>query len=94
MKATVNGTETAYVGNYYEMTGTANTKYYCANGVRTAEKRTGYADQNGVYWLLGDHLGSTTITAYTAGGKKAELRYAPSGWARCSGGNTLTSLRQ
>jgi hypothetical protein len=93
------------IGNYYEMTGTANTRYYFANGVRTAEKRTGYTDQNGVYWLMSDpdlaqqDSGSTTITAYTACGKKAELRYAPtgcqpSGWTRYSSGSTLTSQRQ
>jgi hypothetical protein len=60
VKGTVAGAVTAYVGNHFEWTGSTSTmkKYYYAGGTRVAV-RTGTADP---LWLLGDHLGSTSIT--------------------------------
>jgi YD repeat-containing protein len=75
VKATVAGVTTAYVGNYYEWTGTAYKKYYYAGGQRVA-----MSDNGTLYWLLGDHLGSTSLTAnFTTGALVAELRYKPWG---------------
>jgi hypothetical protein len=52
-------------------------KYYYAGGVRVA-MRTGAAAN---LWLLGDHLGSSSVSANgTNGAKLAEIRYKP--WGR------------
>jgi RHS repeat-associated protein len=52
-------------------------KYYYAGSTRIAVRKDGT-----LYWLLGDHLGSTALTAYPNGNKKAELRYYPWGETR------------
>jgi RHS repeat-associated protein len=50
--------------------------------------------ENGtLYWLLTDHLGSTAITAYSGGGKKAEIRYKAWGEDRYTSGTTPTTYR-
>jgi RHS repeat-associated protein len=46
-----------------------------------------------VYWLLGDYLGSTAITASSSGSKVGELRYKAWGETRYSSGTTPTSFR-
>jgi hypothetical protein len=46
-----------------------------------------------VSFLLGDHLGSTAITANSSGNKVAELRYKPWGSTRYNDGTTPTSYR-
>jgi hypothetical protein len=62
-----------YIGAHYEWTinSSASKKYYYAGGQRLAV-RTGSSTLN---YLLGDHLGSTSITADSAGLKVAEIRY-------------------
>jgi RHS repeat-associated protein len=89
VKATLNGVTTAYVGNYYEQTGVAIKKYYYAGGTRVALN-----DNGTLYWLLGDHLGSTSITANSSGGLFAELRYKPWGEERHTNGVTTPTRRQ
>ena len=44
-----------------------------------------------VYYLFGDHLGSTAITASSAGAKLGELRYKPWGESRYTWGTTYTN---
>ncbi len=50
---------TYYVGNHFEWTGSTSTmvKYYYAGGQRVAMRKGGV-----VYYLHGDHLGSTSLT--------------------------------
>jgi RHS repeat-associated protein len=55
-------------------------QYYYAGGARVALR-----ENNTLYWLLTDHLGSTAITANADGTKKAELRYKAWGEYRDSG---------
>jgi len=62
VKATVNGTTTVYIGNYYEQTGSAIRKYYYAGGQRVAMR-----ENSTVYYLLTDHLGSTALTVSSSG---------------------------
>jgi RHS repeat-associated protein len=61
VKGTAGGVTTAYVGNYFEWTGSTSTmnSYYYAGSTRVA-MRTG---SNTPLWLLGDHLGSTSRVA-------------------------------
>lgn len=74
VKATVNGTDTAYVGNYYEWSNNSWTKYYYAGATRLAMRTS-----STLYYLLGDHLGSTSIVAISTGVKYSESRYMPWG---------------
>ena len=92
VKGTVGGVTTAYVGNYFEWTSAGSTAYYYAGGQRIAMRRAGYTSDNGLFWLLGDHLGSTTVTANSAGVRTAELRYKPWGQARTGVGNHAYQL--
>jgi len=97
VKATNVGVTTTYIGNpslssgqgYFEWTGsTSNMKnYYYAGSTRVA-MRTGSSTLN---YLLGDHLGSTAITANSSGVKSAELRYYPWGTERYNSGTTPTT---
>jgi RHS repeat-associated protein len=87
----VGGVTTAYVGNWYEWSGSTTTakKYYYAGGLRIA-MRTGSSTLN---FLLGDHLGSTSITADSAGLKVAEIRYKAWGESRYATGATPTTMQ-
>ncbi len=89
MKATVGGVTTAYVGNYFEWTGSTSTmiKYYYAGNTRVAMR----VGSNNPKWLLSDHLGSQAITAsYDGLTKEGELRYKAWGGTRYSYGTTPT----
>ncbi len=89
VKGTISGTTTTYVGNYYEWTGSTTTmkKYYYAGTTRVAE-RTGSSTLN---YLLGDHLGSQSITTSSSGAKTGEIRYYPWGTERYTWGTTPTT---
>jgi RHS repeat-associated protein len=68
-----------YLGDYLEWTGSTSTmkKYYYAAGQRIAV-RVGST----LYWLLGDHLGSTQVSVQTGTYTKAEIRFRPFGETR------------
>ena len=84
VKAVLGGTTATYIGNYFEWTGSTATmmKYYYAGGIRIA-MRQGSSDPQ---WILGDHLGSTSVVAnfngsfYSSQGYKAwgETRFGSS----------------
>jgi hypothetical protein len=70
VKQTIGGVATtSFIGNYYEVSG-STTKYYYAGGQRIAMRQG-----TTLYYLLSDHLGSTSITTSATGTKVAELRY-------------------
>jgi RHS repeat-associated protein len=54
------GTTTVFIGNYFEWSGTAvnAVRYYYAGTTRLAMRR----GSGSVTWLLGDHLGSTSVS--------------------------------
>ena len=91
IKGTVAGNATTYLGNYFEWTGSTSTmkKYYYAGSTRVA-MRTGSSTLN---YLLGDHLGSTSITTNSSGAYFAEIRYMPWGTARYISGTTPTTFQ-
>jgi len=65
------GTNTTYfVGGYYEVTNGTVTKYYYAGSQRIAMRTNGTLN-----FLLGDHLGSTSLTTDATGIVISELRY-------------------
>jgi len=69
--STISSVTTVYVGDHYEIEiGSPDTTrlYYAAGGSRLAMRVEGT-----LYWLLGDHLGSTTRTLSGTGYEQAEL---------------------
>ncbi len=88
VEGTMDGVTTVYVGNHYEQSDGTVRKYYYAGGQRVAMRENGT-----LYYLIGDHLGSTSITANADGGKQAELRYKAYGESRYAWGDTPTSFR-
>jgi RHS repeat-associated protein len=82
---------TYYVGNHFEWITSTLTmvKYYYAGGQRVAMRK----GSSTLSFLLGDHLGSTAITANSSGAKVAELRYKPWGEARYTYNTTPTSYQ-
>ena len=62
------------------------TKYYFAGAQRVA-MRSGST----LYYLLADHLGSTSLTTNTNGTLIAEMRYKPWGETRYTSGTTPTN---
>ncbi|MFZ2357990.1 MAG: RHS repeat-associated core domain-containing protein, partial [Anaerolineae bacterium] len=89
VKATFGSTTTVYVGNHYERdNGSTVRKYYYAGGVRVAMRTGGQT-----YYLLGDHLGGTNVTANSSGVQISKLLYKPWGETRFTTGTTPTTWR-
>jgi len=84
VKSTINGTTTTFVGSHYEVTGSTVTKYYFAGSQRVAMRKYTIPQPMTVEYFLGDHLGSTSITADSTGAKVSEMRYKPWGEVRYS----------
>ena len=86
-----NNITTVVVGPHYEVRNTTVRKYYYAGNVRVAMR-----DNGTLYWLLTDHLGSTSLTLDSSGNRldpNAELRYKPYGDTRYNGGGQKTNYR-
>jgi RHS repeat-associated protein len=94
VKGTVNGVTTVYVAGVYEYQGGATTLYYEGNAIR----RSRYASDNGVFYLLQDHPSTALRTSLksssafvTQGGVVASRNYFfPFGGNR--GGTAFSSL--
>ena len=70
------GSDTVYIGNYFEwnVTSQAMKSYYYASTTRVAMREGSGEPQ----WLLGDHLGSTSLIANDDGWLHSELRFKAS----------------
>jgi RHS repeat-associated protein len=81
VKSVINGTTTAFVGNYFEWTGSTASmvSYYYAGTTRLAMRNS-----TGVQWLLGDHLGSTSVVVNASGVVQSTQLYKPWGESRYS----------
>jgi RHS repeat-associated protein len=69
-----------------------------AGGVAVAASRVALRtqvneDPSTLYWILGDHLGSTAVTASSDGALYSEIRYTAFGEVRYSDGTTLTDYQ-
>ncbi len=82
VKSVINGEITYFIGNYYEQRGSTITKYYFAGASRIAMRKYTIPQSMTVEYLLGDHLGSTSITTDADGAKVSEIRYKPWGEIR------------
>ena len=84
VRGTINHVTTYYISRAYQITNGVVTKYYGSYAMRV----------NGtVYYLLSDHLGSTSITLNATGQFVAELRYKAFGETRYTKNNTPTDYR-
>ncbi len=83
VKSTVAGVTTAFIGNYYEWRGSAaaSVKYYYAGSQRIAMRTGSEAPK----YLLGDHLGSTSVTVNADGSGLQTQGYYPWGETRFGG---------
>ncbi len=95
VKGTAGGTTTVYIGAAFEWTGSTSTmkRYYYAGTVRIAVRVGSGTGTTGLSWLLGDHLGSTSLTVSVTAVKTGELRYKPFGETRYSYGSTPTTFK-
>ncbi len=78
-------TVTHFVGNYHEVTDGVVTKYYYAGAQRIAMRKG-----SDLFYLIGDHLGSTSLTTNATGTVVSELRYTAWGEVRYASGTTPT----
>jgi len=83
------GSETIlFVGGHYEVSnpgsGQTVTKYYFAGASRVAMRKYVIPQSMAVEYMLGDHLGSTSITTDSSGNKVSEMRYKAWGEVRYS----------
>jgi RHS repeat-associated protein len=88
VQSTIAGVTTTFVGNHYEVSGSTVRKYYYANGQRIAMRQG-----SSVYYLLSDHLSSTSVTTNAGGEVVAEMRYKPWGETRFTSGTTPTKYQ-
>ena len=90
VKSIVGGVTTYYVGRHYEKKGTTVTKYYFAGATRLAAR----SGTNGTLsYLLGDHLGSSSVTANASGVRTASALYKAWGETRYSSGALGTDYK-
>ncbi|MDE3091022.1 MAG: RHS repeat protein, partial [Chloroflexota bacterium] len=87
VKKTVNGVTTYYVGNWYEVTNGAATEYYYFAAQRVAMKQG-----STVTYLLGDHLGSTSVAVDASGALQSRQTYYAFGGMRTSDVAPITSI--
>ncbi len=78
----IGGETIRFVGGYYERKGSQITKYYMAGAARVAIRKYTIPQSMTVEYLLGDHLGSTSITTDSNGAMISEMRYKPWGETR------------
>ena len=88
----VNGVTTVYIGGIYEWQAGAATAYYAGPDGAVAFRRSGYATDNGVFYLLRDHLGSSVIVDGSGAVVKREFYY-PFGGNRGGAFSDLTRKR-
>jgi RHS repeat-associated protein len=88
VKTVVNGVTTYYVGNHYEVKNSVVTKYYFAGATRLAVRTNGTLS-----YLLGDHIGSSSVTTDANGVKTASALYKAFGETRFSSGNLGTDYK-
>ena len=88
VKTVVNGVTTYYVGNHYEVKNSVVTKYYFAGSTRLAVRTNGTLS-----FLLGDHIGSSSVTTDANGVKTASALYKAFGETRYSLGNLGTDYK-
>jgi len=92
----VNGVVTFYPGRHYNRAvdgANVTVKKFYTLGSTTVAVRTVQGSNDTLNWILGDHLGSTTVTANADGTWNSEIKYTAFGEVRASYGLTPTEYR-
>ena len=76
------------MGAHYEVANGVVTKYYYAGSQRIAMRTNGTLN-----YLIGDHLGSTSLTTDASGNVVSEQRYKAWGEVRYASGNIATKYQ-
>jgi hypothetical protein len=79
---------TYFVGTHYEVAGSSITKYYYAGSQRIAMQKDGVLN-----YIIGDHLGSTSIVTDADGTVVSEMRYKAWGEVRHVSGSEVTKYQ-
>ena len=94
VKGTVGGVTTVYIAGVFEFieNGATDkiTKYYAPKGFPNAMRRSGYGVDDGVFYLLQDHLNSSSVMVDQTGNTVATNYYYPYGANR--GGTAFSGL--
>jgi len=69
------------------------TRYYHFNGQRVAMRQLVEGQADVVYWLVGDHLGTTSVVLNSDGSLQSEARHYPYGEERWRSGTLPTDYR-
>ncbi len=97
IKGTIAWVTTAFIGNYTEWITNATyplVKYYYADSTRIAMRSCTFGGTClGFKFLLGDHLGSTSITTDSSGNNPITQSYYPWGEKRWSSGTIPTTFQ-
>ena len=96
VKAVVNDVVTYYPRRHYneEVDNSVSTvKKFYTLGSTTVAVRTISGTEDVPNWVLGDHLGSASVTANADGSWNSELKYTAFGEVRDSSGLTPTEYR-
>jgi RHS repeat-associated protein len=88
MNTSSGSTTTYFVGSHHEVANGVVTKYYYAGSQRVAMRTNGTLS-----YLLGDHLGSTSLVTDAAGAVVSETRYKAWGETRYTSGTTPTKYQ-
>ncbi len=82
---------TLYIGGLYEERSDGSyVKYYSAFGRRIAMREVKGGEPDAVYYLLADHLGSSSVLTDSVGAVEATMQYYPYGETRASSDDMLT----
>ncbi len=85
----MSGVTTVHIAGIYERQGAAATSYYEGGGLR----RSGYTSNNGVFYMLSDHLKSTSALVARNGVLNVKYFYFPYGARRGVPFNSITAKR-
>jgi len=88
MNTSQSSTTTYFIGGHYEVANGVVTKYYYAGSQRVAIRTNGTLN-----YILGDHLGSTSLTTDANGVVISEMRYKAWGETRYASGTTPTKYQ-
>ncbi len=95
VKSVVNGETILFAGGHFELNDTTDevTKYIFAGASRIAVRKYIVPETTTLNYMLGDHLGSTSVVTDTSGALVVETRYKPWGEVRFATANETLPTR-
>jgi len=95
VKSVVNGETILFIGGHYELNSTTGevSRYYFAGASRIAVRKYIVPQTTTLTYLVGDHLGSTSLAVDASTGDVIETRYKPWGEVRYTTPNATLPTR-